>query len=243
MIIRNFNEPPQIFQNRININEQNKKIIEKLSKEKKIIDKNSSLDVDLFLSPEISDYKCLICENIPNPENAHEAICCGILFCKDCLLKWVAQNPRCPICKKVLKNEEKFIRNIKEKNKIIYKTFLRYKMKCPYGCEWKGELANLENHLKECDKGVKECKYKDIGCEYKEEKEKMKEHEEKCDKLHLDLAMKFIKENQRTEEPEIINDNIIDNNGIENNIINNSINSFNNINRIFFRRLDSTNYI
>ena len=71
------NDQPSRIQNQININEQNKKIIEKLKKEKKIIDKNSSLDADLFLSPEISDFKCLICENIPNPENSYEAICCG----------------------------------------------------------------------------------------------------------------------------------------------------------------------
>ena len=210
MIIHNMNAQSFIINNQININEQNKKIIDKITKEKKIIDKNSSLDIDLFLSPEISDYKCLICENVPNPENAYEAICCGILFCKECLAKWTSQNPKCPICKKPLKNDEKYTRRIKDNNKIIYKIFLKYKIKCPYGCEWNGELENLENHLKECDKGLKECKYKDIGCEYKDEKEKMKEHEEKNDKLHLELAMKFIKENQRNETPVIDNKDIID---------------------------------
>ena len=100
-------------------------------------------------------------------------------------------------------------------------------------------MENLENHLKECDKGLKECKYKDIGCEYIDEKEKMKEHEEKNDKLHLELAMKFIKENQRNETPEKNNNNIIENNIIDNNNNNNGINI---MNRLLFRRMDSNNY-
>ena len=146
MIIHNMNAQSFIINNQININEQNKKIIDKITKEKKIIDKNSSLDIDLFLSPEISDYKCLICENVPNPENAYEAICCGILFCKECLAKWTYQNLKCLICKIPLNNDGKYTRRIKDNNKIIYKIFLKYKIKCPYGCELNGKLENLENH-------------------------------------------------------------------------------------------------
>ena len=104
-------------------------------------------------------------------------------------------------------------------------------------------MENLENHLKECDKGLTECKYKDIGCEYIDEKEKMKEHEENNDKLHLELAMKFIKDNQRNENetPEKNNNNIIENNIIDNNNMNNN-NGINIINRLLFRRTDSNNY-
>ena len=191
-------------QSQININEQNKKIIEKLTKNLQIINKNSNLDADLFLLPSISDYKCLICEYIPNPENAYEAICCGIIFCKECLFKWIAQNPKCPICKKELKNNTKYVRSIKDNNKIFYKTLRKFIIKCPYGCKWKGEWENFDNHLIECEKGVRECKYKDIGCDFVDEKEKVKQHEENNNKLHLDLAMKFIKENKTTEN---INDN------------------------------------
>ena len=61
----------------------------------------------------ISDYKCLICEYTPNPENTYEAIFCGIIFCKECLLKWIAQKPKCPICKKELKDNTKYVRSIK----------------------------------------------------------------------------------------------------------------------------------
>ena len=67
-------------------------------------------------------------------------------------------------------NEAKYVRNIKEGNKIFYKMFQKFKIKCPYDCEWIGLWSDLENHLLTCDKGVRQCKFKDIGCEYINEK-------------------------------------------------------------------------
>ena len=191
-----------IFDNINNQNEENKEKNQKKENIKLIITKDSSLDSNLFLLPEISDYRCIICENIPNPEIAYEAICCGILFCKECIMKWISQNPKCPICKKNLKNDSKFIRNIKDFNKIFYKTLKKFAIKCPYECNWKGAWEDLENHLNVCEKGFRECKYKDIGCEYVDEKNKIIEHEKNNDKLHLETAMKFIKENQVNESLE-----------------------------------------
>ena len=46
-----------------------------------LITKDTSLDSNLFINPQISDYRCVICENIPSPENAYEALCCPIIFC------------------------------------------------------------------------------------------------------------------------------------------------------------------
>jgi hypothetical protein len=178
-----------------------------IKKPLEIVNKYSSLDTNLFLLPEISDYRCIICENIPSPENAYDAICCPIIFCKECLLKWIMQNQKCPICKKTLKNDSGYIRSIKESNKIFYKTMKKFIIKCPYECQWNGAWEDLENHIKECEKGLKECKYKYIGCEFIGDKEKLKNHEENDDKLHLEMAMKFIKDNQ-----EIAPDINIDNN-------------------------------
>ena len=188
--------------NTSNQNKENKDKSQKKENIKLLITKESSLDSNLFLLPEISDYRCVICENIPNPDIAYEAICCGILFCKECLMKWISQNPKCPICKKNLKNENKFIRNIKDFNKIFYKTLKKFAIKCPYECNWRGAWEDLENHLNVCEKGFRECKYKDIGCEYVDEKNKIIEHEKNNDKLHLEMAMKFIKENELNEKSE-----------------------------------------
>lgn len=176
-----------------------------ITPEIQLIKKDSSLDANLFLLPEIEDYRCIICENIPNPEKAYEVICCGILFCKECLIKWISQKPKCPICNKALRNNDDFVRNIKQNNKIFYRTLRKFVIKCPYGCEWSSEWEDLENHLKECTKGVRECKYKYIGCKFVGEKGIIDEHEEKNDKLHLELAMKLIKANYKKETPKNIN--------------------------------------
>ena len=56
--------------------------------------------------------------------------------------------------------------------------------------------VDLESHLMECKFGSRECKYKIIGCEYADNNQKVKEHEESNDNLHLNLAMKFIKNNK-----------------------------------------------
>ena len=123
------------MESQINVTNQsikNQNIIDNIEKIKEIITKDSSLDSTLFLIPEINDYKCIICGNIPNPEIAYEIICCGILFCKECLMKWILQNPKCPICKKKISNDEKFIRNIKDFNIIFYKTLKKFTIKCPY---------------------------------------------------------------------------------------------------------------
>ena len=216
--------------NNANQNERKIKKIEiKLKKE--ILTKDSNLDTNFFLLPEITDYRCVICENVPNPEIAHEAICCGILFCKECLMNWITQNPKCPICKSILRNDPKYIRSIKDSNKIFYKTLKKFEIKCPYGCKWTGTWEDLENHLNICENGYRECKYKDIGCEFIDEKDKILEHEKNNDKLHLDLAMKFIKDNQNSENMEIDdNDNQV---GINNSQV--SINqlgfTFNNLRR------------
>ena len=178
-----------------NKNEENKEEDIKFQ----LITKETSLDSNFFINPQISDYKCIICENIPSPENAYEALCCPIIFCKNCLMRWIYQNPKCPLCKKTMHNEAKYIRKIKEGNKIFYKMFQKFKIKCPYGCDWTGIWLDLENHLMTCDKGVRQCKFKDIGCEYINEKVKIDEHEKNNDKLHLDLAMKFIKTNYKME--------------------------------------------
>ena len=180
-------------------NKEEKKSEEKTFEPLQLITKESSLDSNLFINTQISDYRCVICENIPSPENAYEAVCCPVLFCKDCLLRWIYQNPKCPLCKKSMRNEEKYVRKIKEGNKIFYKMFQKFKIKCPYHCDWSDIWANLENHLLSCEKGIRECKFKDIGCEYINEKVKLEEHEKNNDKLHLDMAMKFIKANYKME--------------------------------------------
>ena len=189
----------QNIENKENKDDKNKPNTENNTQPLQIITKETSLDSNLFFNPQIFDYRCIICENIPSPEIAYEAICCPILFCKNCIMKWINQTPKCPLCKKPLHNDNKYLRNIKVDNTIFYNMFQRFKIRCPYGCQWEGIWMDLENHLFNCEKGVRQCKYKDVGCEYIDSREKIIEHENNNVKVHLDLAMKFIKDNYNME--------------------------------------------
>ena len=155
-----------------------------------IITKYSSLDPSLFLSEYISDYKCISCGLIPSFETSYEAICCGYLLCKECFQKLKEEKKGCPLCN----NTEISTREIKKDNKIFYKSIKNFIVKCPYNCEWQGMWVDLYFHLNECKLGLRECKYKSIGCEYADTTNNVKEHEQNSDKLHLDLALKFIKD-------------------------------------------------
>ena len=156
--------------------------------------KNSSLNPELFSLSYISEYKCKLCGLIPSPETANEIICCGVLYCNECLQKLIStkeEKMECPICKS---NDMKY-RKIKDENKIFYKVLKNLNIKCPYKCEWEGIWSDLEKHLNECKFGVRYCKYKSIGCEFYDENKKVIEHELNNDKNHLEMAIKYIKDN------------------------------------------------
>jgi hypothetical protein len=166
--------------------EKNKKFIPTI--------KNSSLNPELFSLSYISEYKCKLCGLIPSPETANEIICCGVLYCNECLKNLISTKEeaiKCPICKI---NDMKH-RKIKDENKIFYKVLKNLNLKCPYKCEWKGIWSDLEKHLNECKYGMRYCKYNSIGCDFYDENKKVIEHELNNDKNHLEMAIKYIKDN------------------------------------------------
>lgn len=156
------------------------------------ITKHSSLNPNLFSDEYIKDYKCILCGLIPSFEEAEEAICCGYLFCEQCEKTWEEKKKGCPICGISISKLK--TRKIKEYNKIFYKSLKNFEIKCPYKCSWSGAWGDLETHLLKCELSYRYCIYKLIGCEYSDENKKVKEHEESNDKLHLELAVKFIKD-------------------------------------------------
>ena len=177
------------------INKQTDEEVKKEEEEKPkifLVTKYSNLDPELFLNENILDYKCISCGLIPSFEKANEIICCGYLICDKCLKFFQKEKKSCPNCN----TEELKTRLIKKENKIFYKTFKNLLIKCPYKCDWTGIWVDLESHLIECKLGYRECKYKKIGCKFLDESIKVIEHEKSEDKYHLDLALKFIKDNK-----------------------------------------------
>ena len=165
-------------------NEEDNKIIP--------ITKYSSLDPNLFLDEFISDNKCISCGLIPSYETAEEATCCGYLFCEKCKKDWEEKKKCCLKCSLPISKLK--TRTIKKFNKIFYKSLKNLTIKCPYKCPWTGLWNDLESHLFKCELSFRYCSYRLIGCEFMDANNKVKEHENNNDGIHLELAMKFIKD-------------------------------------------------
>ena len=188
----------QLNKDKTNVNGKlnEEKSREKDEKSKTSLIKNYSLSPKLFSFPYISDYECIICGLIPSPETAFEKIENGKLICEECLKNTPEEKKDTP------KNEEdkKKYRKIKDENKVFYKLFKNLKLKCPNKCEWEGTQCDLNNHLNICIYGSRYCKYITIGCQFFGENKRVIEHEKDNDKLHLELAMKYIKINNITKK-------------------------------------------
>ena len=157
------------------------------------ITKFSSLSPDLFTLPYISEYKCFVCGLIPSPETAKEKECCSVLICYECFKKQNnPENNQCLTCNSPKIN----YRQIKTENKIFYKTFKNIKINCPYKCEWNGAWGDFDTHLNQCKYSIRYCKYNSIGCKFCDENKKVFEHEKNNDKMHLEMALEYIKNNK-----------------------------------------------
>ena len=103
--------------------------------------------------------KCIICLNL-----AYDPVqtkCCGKTFCQPCVKK--VQDRPCPHCRAKNENftfyeDQKTARRI-ESYKIFCVNFL-------HGCDWVGELANIEDHRKKCPRQMEKC-VKNCGQEYR----------------------------------------------------------------------------
>ena len=183
-----------------NINAQlneEKQIEKKENSKTSLLTKNSSLSPKLFSFSYISDYECIICGLIPSPDTAFEKIEDGKLICGECHKKTSEEKKETEGTPKSGKDKEKY-RKIKEENKVFYKMFRNLKIKCPFKCEWEGPWSDFDNHLIVCINGQRYCKYETIGCEFFGENKKVIEHEKNNDKLHLEMALKYIKINNIT---------------------------------------------
>ena len=151
---------------------------------------------------EETKFLCPVCNNFPNPHTAIEHAHCNRFFCDKCLD--IDPNSICPSCSM---SGPKW--RIQEKNKILYRILLSYKIKCPTkgSCSWVGTWEKLEPHLKQCENIHVKCCF-DCGtsqyrkfilthqkeeclnrpvqcknCKLLYQSKSLKIHEEKCDSL------------------------------------------------------------
>ena len=129
--------------------------------------------------PKALQSECPVCLLILREPN--QATCCGNSFCKECIDRVKTNNQPCPTCR-----EGDF--NLFH-NKGLQQSLYDFEVYCSHkskGCEWRGELRELDKHLNSeppTDKSLEGCPFTVIkcplnhtGCEVKLSRREMKEH-------------------------------------------------------------------
>ena len=95
----------------------------------------------------------------------HQVTCCGYSFCHSCIQQIKDKNKPCPTCKKEGFSDFPDMR--------LKRALYALKVHCSHlkdGCEWMGELGQLDAHLSEDpepEKQLSRCQFVDIDCLYK----------------------------------------------------------------------------
>ena len=92
----------------------------------------------------------------------YQATCCGKSFCKECIQHVKANLKPCPTCKDV--DFKLFYNKGLQLSLYDFRVYCTHKSK---GCEWTGELRELDNHLNSdptVDKSLEGCPFTLINC-------------------------------------------------------------------------------
>ena len=110
--------------------------------------------------PKAVQSECPICLLVLR--EPYQATCCGKSFCKECIERIKTSIKSCPTC-----NDGNF--NIFH-NKGLQQSLYDFQVYCTHkskGCEWTGELRELDNHLNSdppADKSLEGCPFTVINC-------------------------------------------------------------------------------
>ena len=108
-----------------------------------------------FVNTDIPDrFLCVICY-LPSRE-CYLTECCGHVFCKSCLDKTKAsQYTDCPMC-----NDKRLVTFSNKQLDREIKSLHIYCINKEKGCEWQGELNDINNHLGNSDG----CQFEEVKC-------------------------------------------------------------------------------
>ena len=113
--------------------------------------------------PDIIQTECPVCLLIIR--EPHQVICCGNSFCSSCIQRIKHSNKPCPTCSKIEFSDFP--------DKQLQRSLNTFKVYCSHqkdGCEWTGELGQLDTHLNEDPEPEKElegCQFVEIHCFFK----------------------------------------------------------------------------
>ena len=170
-----------------------------------------------FVNPPPDRCICNIC-HLPSRDAYMTGQCCeGQTICKSCLYQWqiIAGNMKCPVC---CEEKGSFSQNFPIKREI--KSLHIYCTNKEKGCEWQGELNDINNHLgnsdgcqfeevkcsNECGKMIQrrylinhiqtECPRRKVNCQYCHDTGEHQfiegQHKEECPKLPLSCPNKCV---------------------------------------------------
>ncbi len=110
--------------------------------------------------PKSVQSECPVCLQILR--DPYQTTCCGYAFCEQCIGRVERSNKPCPCC-----NDKQFN---KFEDKRLRKSLYNFKVHCSnikQGCEWVGELRDLDNHLNSNPSPTNQlqgCKFSQIKC-------------------------------------------------------------------------------
>ena len=106
--------------------------------------------------------ECPVCLQILR--EPYQVDCCGYAFCEVCIDQVIDEDTPCPCCK--AKTFDTF------KDKRLKRTLYEFKVYCTnkeQGCQWKGELSQLDNHLNSNPRRwerLEGCEFTQIKCRH-----------------------------------------------------------------------------
>ena len=110
--------------------------------------------------PKAFQCECPICLLVLR--EPYQATCCGKSFCKECIKQLKIRGNACPTCK--TENFFSYPNKGLEQSLYDFKVYCSHKSK---GCEWRGELRELDKHLNSeppTDKSLEGCPFTVIEC-------------------------------------------------------------------------------
>ena len=122
----------------------------------------TGFECEFVEKPRELQFDCPICLHILR--EPHQATCCGNSFCRSCIERVKEQNKPCPTC-----NEQDFG---VFRDKRLQQRLYDFIVVCTHkeaGCEWRGELRQLEKHLNSYpppEKQLDGCVYESVACVY-----------------------------------------------------------------------------
>ena len=117
-----------------------------------------------FESPPSKSLECPVC--LLTLLDPHVISCCGNEFCQVCIERVKRDGKPCPLC-----NEPNFATFLHKKLVRKVNALVVFCPQKEQGCEWKGELGQLQSHLNPCPRAgaspSEGCGYVVVSCAYK----------------------------------------------------------------------------